>query len=277
MKNPNTHKEKIGGKPQTNLVIEGKRFKIDLQQIKSTITINSCIKKDGKGCTHNKIIKTVSFAEKLVVNENSLDSSMIERMNHNLEYNDDRIFENLSIFKQKSFEEQDPKNILKQIKKVEEDKEPELSQDKLVNGDSGNKDLTSIDQNQGILSVCEESGGILDSKNDEQRKDPIFESQVSVIERNEEGKETFDLANDLEDLEFDKSWNQENSSGFFKLNDSLIKSREVWKDKNIKRESFKKILNISKNKMSDSSLLKTVEEHINNSNILKDSLRMEDK
>ena len=34
--------------------------------------------------------KQVTFAEKLITNEESLDRSMIERIKHNLEYNDDR-------------------------------------------------------------------------------------------------------------------------------------------------------------------------------------------
>jgi sulfatase maturation enzyme AslB (radical SAM superfamily) len=34
--------------------------------------------------------KQVTFAEKLITNEESLDKSMIERIKHNLEYNDDR-------------------------------------------------------------------------------------------------------------------------------------------------------------------------------------------
>ena len=33
--------------------------------------------------------KHVSFAEKLITNEESLDKSMLERIKHNLEYNDD--------------------------------------------------------------------------------------------------------------------------------------------------------------------------------------------
>lgn len=34
--------------------------------------------------------KQVTFADKLIVNEDSLDSDMLERIKHNLEYNDDR-------------------------------------------------------------------------------------------------------------------------------------------------------------------------------------------
>jgi len=176
------------------------------------------LKKDGP--LHKKIVKAVSFAEKLIVNENSLDSEMLERINHNLEYNDDRIFENLSIFKQKSFEEQDCKLASQTAKRMKRIK-PLLSEDKNENEDSGNKDFTDIDQNQGIVSISEESRGINDSKR-MKNKEPIFEAQISVIEKNEEGKEIFDLDNDLESINFGKSGNQENSSGFFKLNDSLI-------------------------------------------------------
>lgn len=41
--------------------------------------------------------KRVRFAEKLD-NDSSLDSSMRERIEHNLKYNDDTIFDNISIF-----------------------------------------------------------------------------------------------------------------------------------------------------------------------------------
>jgi hypothetical protein len=40
----------------------------------------------------------VRFAEKLD-NDSSLDSSMRERIEHNLKYNDDTIFDNISIFR----------------------------------------------------------------------------------------------------------------------------------------------------------------------------------
>lgn len=42
--------------------------------------------------------KTVKFAEKLL-NEESIDEELKERIEHNLMYNDDRIFDNISIFK----------------------------------------------------------------------------------------------------------------------------------------------------------------------------------
>ena len=41
--------------------------------------------------------KRVRFAEKLD-NDSSLDSSMRERIEHNLKYNDDTIFDGISIF-----------------------------------------------------------------------------------------------------------------------------------------------------------------------------------
>jgi hypothetical protein len=75
-------------------------------------------------------------------------------------------------------------------------------------------------------------------------KEPIFEAQVSVIERKEDDKETFDMANDLGSIYFDKSGNHDNSSGFMKLNDSLIKNREAWKDRSIRKESFRQMQSI---------------------------------
>ena len=42
--------------------------------------------------------RRVRFAEKLD-NDSSLDSSMRERIEHNLKYNDDTIFDNISIFR----------------------------------------------------------------------------------------------------------------------------------------------------------------------------------
>lgn len=43
-------------------------------------------------------MKTVRFAEKLD-NDDSIDSEMRERIEHNLKYNDDTIFDNISIFR----------------------------------------------------------------------------------------------------------------------------------------------------------------------------------
>ena len=64
------------------------------------------MKYDDDPVLENKVVKEVTFAEKLIVNEDSLDTDMLERIKHNLEYNDDRIFEGLSIFDLKSDEEQ---------------------------------------------------------------------------------------------------------------------------------------------------------------------------
>ena len=50
--------------------------------------IPSCLKNNRLKVP--KTAKQVTFAEKLIVNENSLDADMIERIKHNLEYNDDR-------------------------------------------------------------------------------------------------------------------------------------------------------------------------------------------
>jgi hypothetical protein len=183
--------------------------------------------------------KTVTFAEKLIVNEESLDSSMIDRMKHNLEYNDDRIFANLSIFQHEDIEEDS--KIEGNPEQAQPQNDNVSSIEQYPNGDSGNRDFIDVEQNQGILSRCEESGGINDSiKEETKTKDPIFEAQVSVIERKEDDKE-FDMANDLESIYFDKSGNQENSSGFIKLNDSLIKCREVWKDKSVRKESYRQV------------------------------------
>lgn len=62
------------------------------------------------------------------------------------------------------------------------------------------------------------------------------------------------MARDFESMEFDKS-NNMNSSEFVKLNDSLIKNREAWKDRSIRKESFKQILSLDKKK-SDSFFLR---------------------
>jgi len=123
-----------------------------------------------------------------------------------------------------------------------------------VNGDSGNKDFNDIEHNQGILSSWEDSGP-LDTNKKEINKALIFEAQESVIQCNEDIKENSWIANDFEEMDFNKSDNVENSSGFMKLNDSLIKNREIWKDKTERRDSYKKITNLD-NKNSNSFLLK---------------------
>jgi len=78
----------------------------------------------------NKVQKHVTFAEKLITNEDSLDSEMLERIKHNLEYNDDRIFEGLSIFDLKSEEEQ--ASQMKEVKENNEDLQEEKKEGKLL-------------------------------------------------------------------------------------------------------------------------------------------------
>jgi len=48
--------------------------------------------------------KNVQFSAKLILNEEMLDQDLLERMRHNEEYNDDRIFDTLSIFRQPAME-----------------------------------------------------------------------------------------------------------------------------------------------------------------------------
>jgi len=231
--------------------VEGKRVEIDLlelgnskaeKQARMEKRLVSCIRNQS---SPNPVTKSVTFARKLIINEESLDKSMLERMEHNMEYNDDRIFEGLSIFEHQ--DEDEESKILEQASSliVPENQSTE-NRPEGINGDSGNKDFTDIEQNQGILSNCEDSGAIHNT-----RKEPIFESQVSVIQCNDDPKEDFELANDFDELDFDKSDNKEDESIYMQLNDSLIKSREVLKDKNVRRESFKKMLTIDK-KVSDS-------------------------
>jgi hypothetical protein len=231
--------------------VEGKRVEIDLlelgnskaeKQARMEKRLVSCIRNQS---SPNPVTKSVTFARKLIINEESLDKSMLERMEHNMEYNDDRIFEGLSIFEHQ--DEDEESKILEQASSliVPENQSTE-NRPEGINGDSGNKDFTDIEQNLGILSNCEDSGAIHNT-----RKEPIFESQVSVIQCNDDPKEDFELANDFDELDFDKSDNKEDESIYMQLNDSLIKSREVLKDKNVRRESFKKMLTIDK-KVSDS-------------------------
>ena len=47
------------------------------------------------------------------------------------------------------------------------------------------------------------------------------------------------IAQDFEDIDFDESDNVKNSSEFMILNDSLINNRDIWKDKNERRDSYK--------------------------------------
>ncbi|CAI2376183.1 unnamed protein product [Moneuplotes crassus] len=243
-----------------HIIVEGRHVEIDfceLERRPEPPRSKSCMKK-ATNTEKPKATKTVTFADRLIVNEDSLDSDMMERIHHNLEYNDDRIFENLSIFQQLSRDNSEIKPATEDTKKVEDRKENEASNDQPAIGDSGNKDFTDIEQNQGILSSCEESGAINDSKKEKKPKEPFFEAQVSVIERMEETKEAYEIIKEFSNLDFSKSGNQENSSGFMKLNDSLIKSREVLKDKSIKRESIKQLS--SNKKIKDSFLFKNMEQ-----------------
>ena len=153
-----------------------------------------------------------------------------------------RIFEGLSIFELKSDEDQESKMVEALNNEKNEEKQNELAESsnhKSFNGDSGNKDLNNLEHNQGILSNCEESGGIEEPKTEDKKKDVIFEAQVSLIQCFEDVKENSWIANDFEEIDFDKSENVGNSSEFMKLNDSLIKNREIWKDKNERRDSYK--------------------------------------
>lgn len=136
------------------LAVEGKRVEIDLLKTSdaavelkkpSDLEIVSCMKKDSKKAGDPK---TVTFAEKLIVNEDSLDASMIARIKHNMEYNDDRIFEGLSIFEHE--DEDEESKIEKPLTNQERQSDERIEESK--NGDSGNKDFTDIEQNQGILS-----------------------------------------------------------------------------------------------------------------------------
>ena len=125
------------------------------------------------------------------------------------------------------------------------------------NEDSGNKERSDQEHNQGILSNIEESGGIdidVSKSKDEKNKDNIFESQISVIQCNEDPKEISTMDRVFESLDLDKSRNAVNDSIFDKLNDSLIKNREVIKDKNQKRESFRLLVGAEKKKISESFL-----------------------
>lgn len=95
--------EKANSKPETTkqtLKIDSKKIsenteeKLDKLSAEPRIQkspskpLFSCMKKPDQGKVEEK--KTVTFAEKLIENEESLDSEMMERIKHNLEYNDDR-------------------------------------------------------------------------------------------------------------------------------------------------------------------------------------------
>ena len=56
---------------------------------------------------------SVQFSAKLILNEEMLDSDLLERIRHNEEYNDDRIFDTLSIFRQPVLEIEDDEETRK--------------------------------------------------------------------------------------------------------------------------------------------------------------------
>lgn len=144
------------------LAIEGKRVEIDLLN-NNTLELESRPKQDNVGlvsCMKRELkddsfrpTKEVTFAKKLIVNEEELDKSMIERIKHNMEYNDDRIFEGLSIFELKSDEEENSKRQDEPNEAVTTPVNNEDSNERDLKGDSGNKDFTDVEQNQGILSI----------------------------------------------------------------------------------------------------------------------------
>ena len=47
----------------------------------------------------------MTFAKKLLINEESLDDELKERIMHNMQYNDDLVFENISVFQNLNSEE----------------------------------------------------------------------------------------------------------------------------------------------------------------------------
>lgn len=145
----------------------------------------------------------------------------------------------------------------------------------------GDSDPNDLGQNQGILSQIEESGGIEENDNSKskelkQKKDNIFEAQISVIQWNDDPKEISNFEKELNDLEFEPNENECNDSIFDRLNDSLIKNREVMKCKFEKRESIKSILQ-EKKKESESFLKEdsisnnhNISQNINNQNSMDD-------
>ncbi len=71
------------------MVVDESQDRINIIQLKA-ISTSPIAEEDEK--------KTVRFAEKLD-NDQSLDSDDRERIEHNLKYNDDTIFDNISIFR----------------------------------------------------------------------------------------------------------------------------------------------------------------------------------
>lgn len=111
---------------------------------------------------------------------------------------------------------------------------------------SNRNDQLDVEYNQGIMSPWEESGAIIGSNTNEENKDLIFEAQVSLIDCFEDIKENSWIEKDLDEIDFDKVDHADTSSGFMKLNDSLIKNREVWKDKTERRISLRPSDNFNK-------------------------------
>ena len=72
---------------------------------------------------------------------------------------------------------------------------------------SVNKGLNNFEQNQRILSNCKEFGDIEEPKAEDKKKDLIFEAQVSLIQCFGDIKENSWIAQDFEDIDFDKSDN----------------------------------------------------------------------
>lgn len=71
---------------------------MEIKKLVPEIVIESPGKqKTPQKASNEKVKKHVRFAEKLD-NDASLDSSMRERIEHNLKYNDDTIFDGISIF-----------------------------------------------------------------------------------------------------------------------------------------------------------------------------------
>ena len=118
-----------------------------------------------------------------------------------------------------------------------EENKPEEENENNFNEDNNEID---IEYNQGVMSNWEESGGMIGQ---EQNKDLVFENQMSLIQWFDDIKENSCIEiKDLNEIEFDKEDEDNNSSGFMKLNDSIVKNREVWKDKTERRNSYKNSL-----------------------------------
>jgi hypothetical protein len=70
--------------------------KIDLTSKPQPTTLKSCFKRSREA---NRPPKVVAFKLRLLDNDVDLNNSILERVEHNLKYNDDTIFANLDIFK----------------------------------------------------------------------------------------------------------------------------------------------------------------------------------